>query len=183
MQGVPQSRPRGNFDGLAVEDYFVLHTRFFSGRGSKSKPLGDNILDSRARGTYTAAMPRHILPEENIHPSIREQVAGHHRDIVDEVIAAVESHDVVVVGMAQNPFPRRARKALDAKGIAYHYLEYGSYLNNWRRRNALKMYTGWPTLPMIFVKGTFIGGASDLQKLIDSGELNTMLSGAGSDAA
>ncbi|MBZ0120052.1 MAG: glutaredoxin [Sandaracinaceae bacterium] len=121
-------------------------------------------------------MPRHVLPEEKIHPAIREKIANHHRDIVEEVKAAVESNDVVVVGMKQNPNPRRARKALKAKGIEHAYLEYGSYVGPWRRRNALKMWTGWPTFPMVFVKGTLIGGADDLEKLIASGELDTMLS-------
>jgi len=79
------------------------------------------------------------------------------------------------VGMAQNPHPRRARKLLDAHGIPYKYLEYGSYLDNWRRRLALKMWSGWPTFPMIFVKGVLIGGANDLQTLIQSGELVRML--------
>jgi glutaredoxin-related protein len=30
---------------------------------------------------------------------------------------------------------------------------------------------------MIWVKGTFVGGADDLEKLIASGELDTMLAG------
>ena len=122
-------------------------------------------------------MPRYVLPEARIHPAIRDKIADSNRDIVDEVRAAVAEHDVVVVGMAQNPFPKKARKLLDAKGIPYHYLEYGSYLSTWRRRNALKMWTGWPTFPMVFVKGTLVGGASDLKKLIDSGELQKMLAG------
>lgn len=120
-------------------------------------------------------MPRSILDESQIHPAIRERIAKHHAAIVQEVQAAIRQHPVVVVGMAQNPFPRRARKALDAAGVAYHYLEYGSYLSDWRRRNALKMWTGWPTFPMVFVKGTLIGGASELARLIDSGELRQML--------
>jgi monothiol glutaredoxin len=33
------------------------------------------------------------------------------------------------------------------------------------------MWTGWPTLPMVFVKGMLIGGASDLKRLLESGEL------------
>lgn len=120
-------------------------------------------------------MPRPILDESHLHPTIRERVAGHHLDIVGEVQAAAAAHPVLVVGMAQNPFPRKARKRLDAAGIRYHYLEYGSYFSQWRRRNALKMWTGWPTLPMVFVKGTLVGGASDLGRLIDSGELQRML--------
>jgi glutaredoxin-related protein len=120
-------------------------------------------------------MPRAILPESQVHPSIRDKIAGHHADIIAEVERAIAVHDVVVVGMKGNPFPRRARHALAAAGVAHHYLEYGSYFAEWRRRNALKMWTGWPTFPMVFVKGTLVGGASDLDRLIAGGELKKML--------
>ena len=72
----------------------------------------------------------------------------------------------------------QARRLLDSAGLRHTYLEYGSYLSDWRRRNALKMWTGWPTLPMVFVKGTLIGGATDLERLIANGELNAL---AGTD--
>jgi len=116
-------------------------------------------------------MARPILEESRIHPAIRDKVAGHRTDIVQEVEAAIAANDIVVVGMGQNPFPRRARRALDHVGLPYKYMEYGSYIKDWRRRNALKMWTGWPTFPMVFVKGVLIGGAEDLEKLIESGEL------------
>jgi monothiol glutaredoxin len=121
------------------------------------------------------AMPRSILAEAQIHPAIRDEIANHERAIVQEVQAAVAQHAVVVVGMAMNPFPKKARKALDAAGVAHQYLEYGNYLSLWRQRNALKLWTGWPTFPMVFVKGTLIGGANDLEKLISSGELKKLL--------
>lgn len=122
-------------------------------------------------------MIRNILDESHIHPAIRETIASHHADIVREVQAAISGNDVVVVGMKQNPFPKKARKALDAAGIPYKYLEYGGYLDNWRRRNALKMWTGWPSFPMVFVKGVLVGGADDLGRLITSGELSRMRAG------
>ena len=81
-------------------------------------------------------MPRPLLPEDRIHPAIRDKIAKNHHDIIDEVEAAIAKHAVVVVGMKQNPYPRRARKALTAKGIPFHYLQYGSYLSTWRRRTA-----------------------------------------------
>lgn len=121
------------------------------------------------------AMPRPILDESRIHPAVREKVATNRTDIVREVEAAIAANAVVVVGMRQNPAPKRARRVLDAAKIPYHYLEYGSYLSEWRRRNALKMWTGWPTFPMVFVKGVLVGGADDLEKLIASGELKKML--------
>ena len=120
-------------------------------------------------------MPRPILGEDRLHPTIREKVANNRVDIVKEVQAAIAAHDVVIVGMAINPAPRTARKLLDAAGIPYKYMEYGSYFRDWRRRTALKMWTGWQTFPMIFVKGVLIGGASDMQKLLESGELRRML--------
>ena len=122
-------------------------------------------------------MPRSILDEAHIHPAIREVVANRHADYIREVQAAIAANDVVVVGMKQNPMPRKARKALDAAGVAHTYIEHGSYFKGWRRRNALKMWTGWPTFPMVFVKGALIGGAEDLDRLIASGELKRMLAG------
>ena len=119
-------------------------------------------------------MSRSVLDESRIHPAIRATIANHNADIIREVQAAVAANDVVVVGMKQNPFPKKARKALDAARQPYRYLEYGSYLNGWRRRNALKMWTGWPTFPMVFVKGVLIGGADELRRLIDGGELKSV---------
>jgi glutaredoxin-related protein len=120
-------------------------------------------------------MPRQILDESKIHPAIRERVARHHESTVKEVQDALVAHPVVVVGMRQNSVVRKARQALAEAGIAFHYIEHGSYLSEWRRRNALKMWTGWPTFPMVFVKGTLIGGHDDLARLIASGELKAML--------
>lgn len=120
-------------------------------------------------------MPRPLLDEDHIHPAIRERVANYQQGILGEVRAAIAAHPVLVIGMRQNPFPKKARQALDAAGVAYHYLEYGSYFSMWRERLALKMWTGWHTIPMVFVKGTLVGGYEDLRKLIDSGELRQVL--------
>ncbi len=120
-------------------------------------------------------MPRAVLDESAIHPAVRARVASHQAEIVQEVQAAVARHPVVVVGMRSNPWPKKARRALDAAGVAHHDLDYGSYLSDWRRRNALKMWSGWPTLPMVFVKGQLVGGATDLDRLIASGELKRLL--------
>ena len=119
-------------------------------------------------------MPRKIFAEANIHPAIRQVITDQHADILAEVQSAIASDMVVIVGMAQNPFSKKARKALDKIKASYRYLEYGSYLSQWRRRNALKMWTGWSTFPMVFVKGILIGGAVELQRLIDSGEFVRM---------
>jgi glutaredoxin-related protein len=140
------------------------------------------VLTARRRNSATlrisnleSVMPRSVLEESRLHPAIRETVANLHADIVHNVQSAVASNAVLVVGMRQNPVCSKARKALSAAGVAHHYLEYGSYFSDWRKRNSLKMWTGWPTFPMVFVRGSLVGGAADLEKLIASGELRRML--------
>lgn len=120
-------------------------------------------------------MPRTILDERYIHPAIRSLVAVHQQSIVEEVMSAVRDNVVVVVGMGMNPFPKQACKALEQINQPYKYLEYCNYFNTWRQRNALKMWTGWPTFPMVFVKGTLVGGANDLKAMIASGEFKNVL--------
>jgi glutaredoxin-related protein len=119
-------------------------------------------------------MKRPILDEAQTHPTIRERL-GSPNETLAEVQNALKAHDVVVVGMKQNPHPKRARAALTTKGVPFHYLEYGSYFGEWRKRLTLKMWTGWPTFPMVFVKGVFVGGADEVEKLLESGGLSELL--------
>jgi len=114
---------------------------------------------------------RPIFDEARIHPAVRDKISAWGIDVVREVQDVIAAKPLVVVGMKMNPFPRKARRLLDAAGIPYTYLEYGSYLSGYRRRLPLKLWTGWQTFPMIFVRGVLIGGANDLQKLLQSGEL------------
>lgn len=121
---------------------------------------------------------RDIFPEAKVHPAIQKKLETYRRDEVERVKALIAAHRLVVVGMSQNPFPKKARRFLDQKGIPYEYLGIGSYLSEWRRRLVLKMWTGWPTFPMIFLDGTLIGGFQDLVALETSGELARVLNGA-----
>ncbi len=121
-------------------------------------------------------MTRPILDESKLHPAIRAKVTDYKAAIMSEVQQAIATHAVVVVGMAQNPVVKQARNALSAATVPHHYIEYGSYLSRWRDRLVLKMWTGWPTFPMVFVRGTLVGGGEDIKRLIASGELEKLLS-------
>ncbi|HYQ26795.1 MAG TPA: glutaredoxin [Polyangiaceae bacterium] len=125
------------------------------------------------------AMPmRNIFPETQVHPKIFDKIASYRKEQIEQVKSLIATHRVVVVGMSQNPFPKRARRLLDNQGIAYEYLGIGSYFSEWRKRLVLKMWTGWPTFPMIFVDGVLIGGFQDLVPLVESGELKKQLGSA-----
>ena len=114
---------------------------------------------------------RPTLSTDKVSPEVDALVASFHRNIVDEVVAAVSRDPVVVVGMAQNPVVKKARKLLDEAGIKYTYLEYGSYLGTWKERLAIKLWAGFPTFPMVFMDGVLVGGHSELVKLQAAGKL------------
>lgn len=115
------------------------------------------------------------LPDARVHPQAQQAMAAFHAGTVKEVEDAVKSAPLVVVGMAQNPVVKRARTALEAAGLEFKYLEYGSYLSEWKKRLAIKLWSGWPTFPQVFVKGQLIGGCSDMEKLLADGSLKKLL--------
>jgi monothiol glutaredoxin len=116
-------------------------------------------------------MERPLLAADHRTAVVSEQIATFNKDFLDEVRAAVTAHPVVVVGMGQNPVVRGAKKALTAAGIPFHYVGHGSYLSGYRVRLAVKMWSGYPTFPQVFVKGVLIGGLRELKPMIASGEL------------
>ena len=42
-------------------------------------------------------------------------------------------------------------------------------------REGIKSYTDWPTIPQLYVKGEFVGGADIIREMFQSGELKTLL--------
>jgi glutaredoxin-related protein len=128
-------------------------------------PAGDVGYTARPMTT------RPVLSADKVSTYADAVVTDFHRNIVDEVAAAVARDPVVVVGMKQNPVVKAARKLLDAEGVKYTYLEYGSYLSMWKQRLAIKLWAGFPTFPMVFIDGALIGGNSELVKLKADGKL------------
>lgn len=120
-------------------------------------------------------MSRKIFPFERVLPAAAEKMSQRHAETIEEVERAIEKHPVVVVGMAQNPHVRRARKALESAGIDFEYLEYGSYLGEWQRRLSIKLWSGWPTFPQVFVKGQLVGGADQTQAALADGTIKSLL--------
>lgn len=121
--------------------------------------------------------PRPLLSEDARTTVAAEKVAGFNQAIVQEVANTVQRDAVVVVGMATNPFVKKARQALTDNGIEFTFLSYGGYTSKWKERLAIKMWSGWPTFPQVFVRGTLIGGFDETQAALADGSLKQRLSG------
>jgi monothiol glutaredoxin len=123
----------------------------------------------------SASDARPLLPSDRLSPAAAQTIAGFHGDIVKQVAEAVGRDPVVVVGMAQNPFVKKARQALEEAGVAFTYLEYGSYLSKWKERLAIKMWSGWPTFPQVYVRGILVGGNGETRAALADGSLKKRL--------
>jgi glutaredoxin-related protein len=115
------------------------------------------------------------LADQSVAPAAAAAIASYHDVIVGEVQAAVARERVVVVGMAQNPHVRKVREALDEAGVAYSYLEYGSYFSKWKERLAIKLWSGFPTFPQVFVRGVLVGGETLTKAALADGSLKSMM--------
>ncbi|HWE27387.1 MAG TPA: glutaredoxin domain-containing protein [Polyangia bacterium] len=118
---------------------------------------------------------RPLLAADHTSPDAARFIESFHAEVVRDVSAAVARDAVVVVGMAQNPHVRKTRKALDEAGVAFTYLEYGSYFSEWKRRLAIKLWSGWPTFPQVFVRGTLLGGEDATVAALADGSLKQRL--------
>jgi len=123
----------------------------------------------------TAPITRPLHDPARIAPDALGKIISFQTDIVERVSRAVADNPVVVVGMAQNPHVKKVRAALDEAGIAFKYMEFGSYFSEWRPRLALKLWSGWPTFPQVFVRGVLIGGEDLTKAAIADGSLKKRL--------
>jgi monothiol glutaredoxin len=50
-------------------------------------------------------------------------------------------------------------------------------------REGIKAFSNWPTIPQLYVKGEFVGGCDIVREMYQAGELATLLSSKGIEAA
>ena len=93
----------------------------------------------------------------------------------------VKSNDVVLFmkGTPQFPmcgFSGQVVQILDYLGVSYKGL---NVLENEELRNGIKVFSNWPTIPQLYVKGEFVGGCDITREMFQSGELQTFLAEKG----
>lgn len=116
-------------------------------------------------------MNRPVLSSEKLSPEVAAYIAGYHHKTVSEVANAILTNKIVVVGMGMNPFVKKARAVLLEAGADFKYLEYGNYFSLWKPRLAVKMWSGWPTFPQVFVDGKLIGGYKETVAALKAGAI------------
>lgn len=69
-------------------------------------------------------------------------------------------------------FSARAVNVLKACGAKFATVD---VLQDEEIRQGIKVYSNWPTIPQLYVKGEFIGGSDILAEMYEAGELQELL--------
>jgi len=95
----------------------------------------------------------------------------------DTIKETVTSNDVVLFmkgtsSMPQCGFSSKVAGVLNYMGVDFHDV---NVLADEGIRNGIKVYSDWPTIPQLYVKGEFVGGCDIITEMTLSGELDTLL--------
>jgi monothiol glutaredoxin len=96
--------------------------------------------------------------------------------INDWIDNQVKSSDVVLFMKGTPTFPQcgfsgQVVQILDYLGVPYTGV---NVLESDELRQGIKAYTNWPTIPQLYVKGEFVGGADIVREMFQAGELQSM---------
>jgi len=97
----------------------------------------------------------------------------------------VKGSDVVLFMKGTPTFPQcgfsgQVVQILDYLGVPYTGV---NVLESDDLRQGIKAYSNWPTIPQLYVKGEFIGGADIVREMFQAGELKSVLEEKGVAAA
>ena len=96
---------------------------------------------------------------------------------LNEIKSEISNNDIVLFMKGTPTFPQCGFSAHVISILAAEKVSYTSHdvLSDDELRINIKEYSNWPTIPQLYVKGEFIGGADIVHEMADSGELSRML--------
>ena len=99
------------------------------------------------------------------------------RDIMNEIRDEIAANKVVVYMKGTPSFPMCGFSAatvevLQELGCPFTHV---NVLENQEKREAVKAFSNWPTIPQVYVNGKFIGGCDIVRELHASGALDRLV--------
>ena len=102
-------------------------------------------------------------------------------DINTKIDEQVKSNDVFLYMKGTPDFPMCGFSGRVVQILNYLGVDFNSanVLEDQELREGIKAYTNWPTIPQLYVKGEFVGGADIVTEMFQAGELQTHLADKG----
>ena len=97
--------------------------------------------------------------------------------LTEQIKKTLSDHRVVLYMKGSSTFPQCGFSAkvvdiLNSYGVEYQSV---NVLEDPEIRQAIKVYSDWPTIPQLFIKGELVGGCDIISELHDSGQLEALL--------
>jgi monothiol glutaredoxin len=101
--------------------------------------------------------------------------------IADRIQSEIDANEVILFmkgtpAMPQCGFSATVVQVLNKVGVPFKGVD---VLADPELRDGIKTYSNWPTIPQLYIKGEFIGGADITREMYQSGELTEMLQSKG----
>jgi len=101
--------------------------------------------------------------------------------VLANIRETVEGNDVLLFMKGSPQFPQCGFSAaviqmLNFMGVEYHTVD---VLSDAEVREGIKVYSNWPTIPQLYVKGEFVGGCDILREMFEKGELTEYMNTQG----
>lgn len=103
------------------------------------------------------------------------------RDTFDFIQKTIDSHDVVLFMKGTQQFPMcgfsgLVVQVLNKYGVSFQDV---NVMEDQNIRQGIKDFTEWPTIPQLYLKGEFIGGADIIKEMVLAGEFEEVLAQKG----
>ena len=103
------------------------------------------------------------------------------QDVQDWIGETVAGNDVVLFmkgtkSMPQCGFSMQVAQILGQLGLDFKDI---NVLDDMGVREGVKVYSNWPTIPQLYIKGEFVGGCDIVREMFQAGELQELLNAKG----
>src|SRR5881397_3988191 len=101
-------------------------------------------------------------------------------DVLDDIAREVKGNNIVVYMKGTPSFPMCGFSAATVKvlreiGVAFKAVD---VLAEPEKREAIKVYSSWPTIPQLYVSGKLVGGCDIVREMHGRGELAPLIRAA-----
>ena len=97
-------------------------------------------------------------------------------NVKQRIQTEIESNNVVLFMKGTPVFPQCGFSSMVSQVLNHMNVEFKGIdvLTETSLRDGIKIFSDWPTVPQLYVKGEFVGGCDIIREMYESGELKQL---------
>lgn len=96
--------------------------------------------------------------------------------VSESIQSTIDGNDVVLFMKGSKEMPQCGFSNAVVNALSYLDVKFKDVdvLQNEEIREGIKVFSDWPTIPQLYVKGEFIGGCDIVKEMFETGELSQL---------